>query len=454
MSAIKIALIGQTNVGKTTLLARLTATKNLAHQTPGTTRDRQYATTTYQNHTLQFCDTPGYHAQTTPLEEAAWQQTMRAFHTCGLALFILDGKRAINNDEWQLAKQLRKTGKPMLAVVNKCENKNDDHHHQAWQLGLGEPITLSARHGIGIDALLDRIIATIKTTRSTLPPPPPPTPPTESSVAPMTPVTFALIGRPNSGKSTLANALLGEPRVTTSPIAGTTTDPVWLSFHRKHPYQLIDTAGIRRKHERGDNVESLSIRQALLAIRHADVILLLIDMQEQQTHQDLALAERVHKKGKPLILVYNKSDIVRTPVAPFWQQNSPPLVAAQRITISAKTKRNIHQLFPAIERAVTHWRAEIKTSPLNQWLERAQLEHPLPLVRGKRPRLRYGTQINTCPPHFLLFGTDQRNIPQSYHRYLSNSLRQHFQLLYTPLRLHFTNTQRSSPSLPSSPLPR
>ena len=456
MPPITIALIGQTNVGKTTLLTRLTRTKKLAHQTPGTTRDRQYATLVHQDHTLQFCDTPGYYTQTspptppTPLEEAAWQQTMCAFDSCALALFILDGLKAIDNHELQLAKRLRKTGKPMLTVVNKCEKKNHDEYHQAWQLGLGEPIPISARHGIGIDELLERIIAKItsftKDTPHTHTPPPPPTTPEESPA----PITFALIGRPNSGKSTLANALLDEHRVTTSPTPGTTTDPVWLSFHhKKQDYQLIDTAGIRRKHQRGDNVESLSIQQGLLALREADVILLLIDITEQQTHQDLALAERVYKKGKPLILVYNKCDLAPPSSLPHhWQQDSPPLAAAQSLNISAKTKRNIDQIFPAIARAQSHWHAQIKTSPLNQWLQQAQEDHPIPLVRGRRPRLRYATQINACPPHFLFFGTEPRNIPPSYQRYLTNSLKRHFQLRYTPLRIHFKSTSKSSP-LPS-----
>ena len=431
-----IALIGKTNVGKSTLFQRLTKHPTLIHADQHTTRDRLYARAVWNPH-IVVCDTAGYDTDSSHhhVQKAAFAQTMQAFHQAHIALFMLDGRHNIEPDEWELAKRLRKSGKTIFTIVNKCEGQ---HGHstieQAWRLGWGEPIAISAQHGDGIAMLTETLEQTCNL-------PQPAKPENQDD----TKTIIALIGRPNVGKSTFINALLQENRMVTSPHPATTRQAIALDVVRNNTYyQIIDTAGVRRRQQKNQSIETQSIDKTYAAIEKAHVVLLMTDISCEPSHQDIALAADVQKKGRPLILLYNKCDLVHFDKKAFaaWQnqlhRKIEPLHAIQTIAISAQYRRAINDVFPAIERAVTNWRKQIMTAKLNQWLQQAQRDHPIPSRSiGGRTKIRYATQIATCPPRFLLFTSKPQAISQSYRRYLSKNLKKYFQIDGTPIRIHF-----------------
>ena len=433
-----IALIGKTNVGKSTLFQRLTKQPTLIHADKQTTRDRLYGRAVWNPHII-FCDTAGYDTDSSdnPIQKEAFAQTMQAFDESAIVLFMLDGRQNIEPDEWAFAKRLRKSGKTILTIVNKCEGQHGrDAIEQAWRLGWGEPLAISARHGDGITTLTQTIDQTCR--------PPPPSPYNQDDTTTETKTIIALIGKPNVGKSTFINALLQENRMVTSPHPATTRDAIALDFAKNNKqYQIIDTAGVRRRHQKNPSIETSSIEKTYAAIEKAHVVLLMTDISCEPSHQDIALAADVQKKGRPLILLYNKCDLVQFAKKAFtaWQnqlcRNIEPLHAIQAIAISAQYRRGINAIFPAIERAVTNWHKQIMTAKLNQWLQQAQQDHSIPSdSRGRRAKIRYATQITTCPPRFLLFTSKPQAIAPSYRRYLSKSLKKHFQLDGTPIRIH------------------
>ncbi|MBC6497556.1 MAG: ribosome biogenesis GTPase Der [Alphaproteobacteria bacterium GM7ARS4] len=454
-----IALIGRANVGKSTLFNRFIGSKDaITHAHAGTTHDRRYGTIHKGNARFVFCDSPGYHARDT---ERLFAQSRHAFEECDLALLVVDGREPLHPDDDTLAKDLRRDRKKILVVVNKCEGRHgQDTQQDAWRLGLGEAIPVSALNGEGIDRLYDHMAQCLDI---------PPeeereeecdeecdeekTPPSthdknqrhhRHTIEKQDVISFALIGRPNVGKSTLANGILQEERMLTGTTPGLTRDAISLPFTRgTQAYCLIDTAGIRRRHEKRHSIEAYSVYDSYQAIKRAHAVILITDIRDAPCHQDLALAHDIEQQGRPLILALNKGDLrgFSSAHCALWhaqkERGLSSLASAQMIPISAKTGRNVHALFTAMHRAHDHWHRHIPTAPLNRWLGHAQDEHPIPLKHGKRPKIRYMTQTGQCPPQFRLFSPRPQDIPPHYRKYLLRRLKRHFHLDFTPIQLHF-----------------
>jgi GTP-binding protein len=433
-----IAIVGRSNVGKSTLFNRL-AGKRLAivHDRPGVTRDRRLAAARLGDLSFTVIDTAGYEeAAGEGLEARLRRQIERAVEDADLALFLIDGRAGVTALDETFAALLRKAGKPVVLVVNKCEGRAEEAGVvESYRLGLGEPIAISAEHALGLDALYDAI-----------------RPYTEEKPAPAheaepgeAPLRLAVVGRPNVGKSSLVNRLIGTERFVTGPEPGITRDAVGVTFDVEgKPVKVFDTAGLRRKARIVDEVERLSTADALRAVRFAEVVVLVLDAAEPLGHQDLAIADLVAREGRAAVVAMNKWDLVpvaeraatraafeRALEAQLAQLRGVPIVA-----VSALTGEGAARLMPAIFEAHRRWDTRVPTAALNRWLKDATERHPPPLVQGRRIRLRYATQIKARPPTFVIFTTRPSDVPDDYLRYLAGSLRDAFDLPGVPLRLN------------------
>jgi GTP-binding protein len=431
---MKLAIVGRPNVGKSTLFNRLAGKKlALVDDTPGVTRDRREALGRLGDLEFTLIDTAGFEDVTDASLEARMRaQTEAAIATADVILFLVDARVGVTPLDQAFAALLRRADKPVVLVANKAEGKAGEAGvNEAYALGLGEPVPLSAEHGEGMGELYAAIVAHV---------------PGEGEAKAETPagrpIHLAIVGRPNAGKSTLVNALIGEDRLLVGPEAGITRDSIAIDWTWKDkPYRLIDTAGMRRKAKVQGKLEKLSVGDTLRAIRFADVCVLVMDAAEAFEKQDLTIADLIVREGRALVFALAKWDKVEDPRAHFEElklvarESLPQARGAPIVTVAALSGVGLDRLMKAVAEAHGDWTARIKTKDLNDWLYATIARHPPPAVRGKRIKPRYLTQIKARPPTFVLIASRAEEMPESYKRYLVNGLREAFGLHAAPVRL-------------------
>ncbi len=443
-----IAIVGRPNVGKSTLFNRF-AGKRLAlvDDQPGLTRDRREAEAEIGGVPVRIIDTAGLEEGDAGLSARMREQTEAAIHQADVIVFLIDARAGTVAGDEIFAETARSSGKPVILAANKCEGRaTQPGVYEAYRLGLGEPLPLSAEHGTGFGELIDAIEEAISVQG---------TGPQasqagagegeegeEDDLLPH-PLRIAVVGRPNAGKSTLVNALLGEERMITGPEAGITRDAIAVELDWKgRPLRLFDTAGLRRKMRVEGKAEELSVGDALRAIKFAEVVVLLLDAEHPFEKQDLQIADLIEQEGRALVIAVNKWDLVREPQAMLatLTETCNRLLAQIKgvaiVPVSGLTGKGLDRLMRAVIAADEMWNRRIPTHALNQWLRAAVDDHPPPAVSGRRLKLRYVTQSNARPPTFVLFCSRPKSVPDSYVRYLVNGLREAFDLGGVPIRLH------------------
>ncbi len=428
-----IALIGRPNVGKSTLFNRLTRSRDaLVADFPGLTRDRQYGYGKLGPIPYLVIDTGGVAGGEVGIKELMVEQTMRAFEEADVSLIMVDGRSGLTAADEHVADLARRHASKTWLVVNKAEGMDSDIAAVEFHgLGLGEPIAISAAHGDRIAALMDAVLGDFEPGTADEP-----DHPDDDDHE----LRIAVIGRPNVGKSTLINRMIGEDRLVVFDQPGTTRDSVSVPFVRNdRKYELIDTAGIRRRARVHEVIEKFSIIKALQAIERAEVIIAVLDAHEGITEQDVSLLGLVLERGRALVIVTNKWDGLtaaeRKHIRDELDRRLPFLDFAERITISALHGTAVGDLLPAVERAYRAATRDLSTSDLTRELESAVTAHPPPLVRGRRIRLRYAHQGGRNPPVIVIHGNQTERVPEAYRRYLINRFRKVFKLKGTPVRL-------------------
>jgi GTP-binding protein len=432
---LTVAIIGRPNVGKSTLFNRLVGQRlALVDDAPGVTRDRREGEARLGDIRFRVIDTAGLAtAEPSTLGARMQEQTARALAEADLALFLIDARAGITPLDRHFADWLRRQKTPVLLIANKAEGKSAESGVlEAFALGLGEPIVVSAEHGEGM-ADVYAALRPHADRKATVPA----TTPAEEQ-----PLQLAIIGRPNVGKSTLVNRLLGDERVLTGPEAGITRDAIATLWQwQGRTVRLIDTAGLRRRPKVAEKLEKLSVADALRAIRFAEVVVLVVDATQGLEKQDLTIAGMVEEEGRALVLAVNKWDLIADKSGSLnrlkdrLQVSLPQLAGLRFVTLSALNGAGLGKLMPAVLKAYEAWNHRIPTPRLNRWLAAVQERHPPPLVAGRRLKLRYMAQANIRPPSFALFATKPGDLPESYRRYLVNLLREDFELPGVPIRM-------------------
>ena len=437
--SLAVAIVGRPNVGKSTLFNRL-AGRQLAivDDTPGVTRDRAVASTDFAGLDLKLIDTAGFdEGAPESLAARMTAQTKAAIKDAEVCLFVFDARVGITAGDEILAAELRKSGKPIIVCANKSESRAAAAGElEAYALGLGEPIAISAEHGLGLSELHDALAPYADRPQEAF------LADAESSET-KRPLRLAIVGRPNVGKSSLMNRLLGEERALTGPEAGITRDAVLAEWRFEGREILLhDTAGLRKKARVVERLEQLSVDSALTAVRFADCVLLVMDANEAFEKQDLTIADLISREGRALVFIANKWDRVtdRHRILKELREKRDrllPQVAGAAIEgVSALTGEGLERLMSSVIEAERIWNTRVPTAALNRFLEEAQNRHPPPAVKGRRIRLRYMTQAKARPPTFVLFGNQLKSLPDSYLRYLTNGLRSAFDMPGTPIRLN------------------
>lgn len=441
-----LVIAGRPNVGKSTLFNRL-AGKRLAlvDDMPGLTRDRKEAEATIGRNTVRLIDTAGLEqAEQGSVSARMRQQSETAVAEADLVLFLIDARAGLTPVDEQFADLVRGSGKPVILIANKCEGRaSDAGFYEAFRLGLGDPIALSAEHNIGMGELYDSIGVALEDIEAKRAQAGGENAEDGNSRRSERPLKLAITGRPNAGKSTLVNTLLGQDRMITGPEPGLTRDAVATGFTwRERTITLYDTAGLRRKARVSERVEKLAVGDALNAIRFAEVVVLLIDADQALEKQDLQIADLVEREGRALVIGINKWDLVTDHdklirnLRERVEYTLPQLKGVAVVPVSALSGRGVEKLMAAVLKTYDAWNRRIPTAALNRWFTEAQERHPPPAVSGRRIKLRYVTQSNARPPTFIIFCSRPDDLPESYTRYLVNSLRETFDLWSAPIRAH------------------
>ena len=446
--ALKLAIVGRPNVGKSTLFNRL-AGKRLAivDDRPGVTRDRRFATGKLGDLPLDLIDTAGFEDVTDDSLEARMRaQTELAIDECDVALFMFDAREGVAPMDMIFVEVLRRKDKPVIVVANKAEGRaGEAGGAEGFKLGFGEPILISAEHGEGMADLYAALLANAPIEDEE-----------DDEERGDKPIAIAIVGRPNAGKSTLVNRLIGEDRLLTGPEAGITRDaiPVEWAFNGRN-IRLVDTAGLRRKARVQEKLEKLSTQDSIRAITFAEVVLLVMDATHPFEIQDLQIADLVEREGRGLVFVLAKWDLVEDPQATlkeFLEEADrvlPQLRGSPVIALSAETGKGLDRLMPAVLKVHNDWSTKIKTRDLNDWLAIAVQRHPPPAINGRRIKPKYMAQTKARPPTFVLFASRAAELPESYRRYLINSLRESFDMPGIPLRVSIK--QNSNPFVDGEP---
>jgi len=440
-----VAIVGRPNVGKSTLFNRLIG-KRLAivDDTPGVTRDRRQGEGKISDLKFSIIDTAGLEdAMDDSLEARMRNQTTRALGEADVALMLIDARAGVTPLDSHFGRWIRQQGVPLILVANKCEGKAGmPGLAEAHGLGLGEPLAFSAEHGEGLSELYDALLP-YAGDRASEPQEEANDYGEEDGDDGTRPINLAIVGRPNVGKSTLVNKLLGEERMLTGPEAGITRDSITTKWDfQGREIRLVDTAGLRRKAKVTDKVESLSTSDSIRTIKFAQVVVLVLDSADMMEKQDLTIARRVINEGRVLVIAVNKWDLVKdskktlAKLTDRLQTSFPQARGIPIITMSAKNGRGIDGLLPAVLNIYELWNKRISTGALNRWLEGILDHHPPPLSSGRRIKIRYMTQAKTRPPTFVVFVSKTDALPESYNRYLVNALRDDFELPGIPIRLH------------------
>ncbi|MEM9170657.1 MAG: ribosome biogenesis GTPase Der [Pseudomonadota bacterium] len=445
--SVKVAVVGRPNVGKSTLFNRLVGKRlALVDDTPGVTRDRREGEARLGDLSFTVIDTPGLEdAPAAALEGRMREQTLRAVEDADVCLFVYDARAGLTPVDEQFAGLLRESDKPVLSLANKAESEAADAGVlEGYALGFGEPLAVSAEHAQGLadlhaalSPLIDLAAAASAAEEAAE---------AEAWDDPLKPLRVAIVGRPNAGKSTLVNRLIGEDRLLTGPEAGVTRDSIsvewrWRAPDRDWPVKLFDTAGMRKRARVQSKLEKLSVADALRAIRFAEVVVMLLDAEAPFEKQDLQIADLVVREGRALVIAINKWDLIddkQAAAAAIREQADRLLAQAPGVPIvflSAMTGRHLDKLMPAVTRVYVDWNARVKTPDLNDWLRAAVERHPPPAVSGQRIKLRYIAQTKTRPPTFVAQCTRAEDVPASYKRYLVNGIREAFSIPAVPVRL-------------------
>ena len=439
------------NVGKSTLFNRLTGTRAaLVSDLPGLTRDRREGVAELFDTEIRLIDTAGLEeARKGSIADRMRKQSEQAIAAADLVLFVIDARDGVTAADNAFGQIARNSGKPVVLVANKAEGRQGaDGILDAFSLGLGEPIAISAEHGEGIGDLTADIIAALglqmpaqakKKRRGDAADAAEP----QEKIERVKPVRVAIVGRPNAGKSTLVNALLGEDRMITGPEPGLTRDSVSSDFDYKgRVIRLFDTAGLRRKAKITEAAEKLSASDAVRAIRFAEVVVLLIDAERPFEHQDLTIGHRVTEEGRALVIAINKWDLVSDKqktlraLKETVQESLAQVPGVSVVPISARSESGLDQLMAAIVKTHETWNKRVSTPRLNRWLDEALQRHAPPATHGRRIKIRYITQPSTRPPTFVAFSQRANALPKSYVKYLTNSLREAFDLPGVPIRFN------------------
>ena len=466
---VTVAIVGRPNVGKSTLFNRLIGRQHaIVDDQPGITRDRREGLGKLASLSFKVIDTAGLEeADDGSLEDRMRRQTEIAIQDADITLLVVDAKAGVTPIDKFFANEIRKFGACVVLVANKCEGKlGSAGVAEAWSLGIGEPVPISAVHGEGLVDLHDAMLAAANTiglepillgdegdsARDIIP--------SDAAIndgqmdesgcpievwqdeRALQPMRIAIVGRPNMGKSTLINSLLNEDRLLTGPEAGITRDSIEVPFELNgNLYKLVDTAGMRRRARIADKVEKLMVDDALRAIQYAHLCILLVDATEEIHKQDLSIARLIEDEGRAVVIGANKWDAVRDKraasgqISDRLQTSLAQLRGVPVVQISGLHKRGLGKLFDSADEMYGIWNTRISTGRLNRWLEFMLESHPPPLVEGRRLRIRYMTQIKTRPPTFALFVSRPADLPESYLRYLTGGLRADFGLRGVPIRM-------------------
>lgn len=433
-----ISIIGKPNVGKSTIFNKLCG-KRLAitDDRPGVTRDAKIYPAKLGELTFNLVDTAGIEKSVNILTDKMLEHTLKSIENSDLVLFTIDARNGLNSTDVELANKVRKYNKPILLIANKSEGKTNTTDAELYKLGFGEPIYLSAEHNLGFNELYIALTNAFKKLDK----------PEESLSDALNEsnLKLAILGRPNVGKSTLFNAILGFERSIVSDVSGTTRDSIsHIIPYKEHTIELVDTAGMRRKVRIDDKIEELSVVESINALRRAHVVALVIDATQPLENQDLSIANLAIQEGKAMILVVNKCDLIEdrkkfiNELEYLAEKSLTDIKGIPIILISAKENYNIQAIFKEALKVEKPWKQEVSTGVLNDWLSRETERHIPPIAsNGRRIRMKYIVQTATKPPTFTIFCNVPEKLPKSYTRYLDHSLRDHFGFFGVPIRIKY-----------------